>query len=266
VTERALLVVRLLRARWDYVPGLRTATGMIVASSSVRGEVRSRWVECRSCGGKGRMGQGRGERQCLSCFGHGRVQVDPMVDREKSKGAIERERVTGEAESVRLRRRWLNGQIRRLEIEALHRAGLVAADEREEWERLDAEMRRDGSFDELDRALLLLERVDAYSRAAVEVVYGYDSPLRLVGKDLQAAADRGVERVAGWMPDPIRVPERAEGSAVRGRWANASARSVRDREIWRLHEVDGLNREQIARRLGIDRSTVSRVLASKVAA
>jgi hypothetical protein len=154
-----------------------------------------------------------------------------------------------------------------LELAELHRAGKIDPSEREGWESAKLALYRSGSFRELDAALERLAVEWPYGRSAVEVVYGYDSPLREVGDRLQEAADQAVDQLAELMPRSIRVPDRAPaGVNGTGRWANEAARQARDREIWRLHTQDGLNREQISRRIGVDRSTVSRVLGAKAAA
>jgi hypothetical protein len=261
MNERELQVVELLRRRLDWVPGPRSWTGSVVAQGGSRGEQATEWFPCPRC-------SGNRPESCEMCKGAGRVKGDPYtVDAGKSAVAVGRERVTGEAESVRLRRDRDGRELRRLELAALHREGLVAPGEREAWELAKQALYRSGSFAELDKALARLERESAYDRAALEVVYGYDSPLRTVGSALQTRADAAVGMVAGWMPVVIRVPERVEPTCSgTGRWANGDAQRRRDREIWRLHTVDGLNREQIARRLGLDRSTVSRVLAPKTEA
>lgn len=195
------------------------------------------------------------------------MKGDPYTfGRAKSAVAVARERVTGEAESVLLRRRASDRELRRLELADKHRRGEIDRSEKEPWERAKEALERSGSFGALREALAGLRRSSEFDYAAVRVVYGGDAELREVGAALQARADAAVVWLAARMPARIEVPTQAVVAASgTGRWANPCAQRDRDREIWRLHTVEGLNREQIGRRLGVDRSTVSRVLAAKAA-
>ena len=280
---REQAVITLLRMRFDWIPGPRTWTGSLVARAAQRGEVRETWVECPRCGGRKRMGKDKGARLCDRCLGcprclgtnryrgqqceHepaqplGRIRVDPYTYGQKSKQALERERVTGESETAKLRRRRVDRELWRLELAEMHRQSSYSDSETEPWERAKAALYASGSFAELDRALLLLERRSPEERTVLEVVYGYDGPLRRIGKEHQEQADRAVVAVAALMPGRIRVPIREGTVAGTGRWANGHAQQKRNREIWRLYIQDGLNRAQIARKLGIARETVRDVLA-----
>ena len=244
--ERETRVVRLLTMRWDWV---QVPSSRWTASP---GEQRVCWFECPACAGE--------NPRCGRCGGAGRVLGDPYTFAAPSNQAIAYERATGLSEAAKLRRRRLDAEIRRLELAELHRRGLVAAGERLGWEQAKRVLYASGSFAELDTAVNTLP---VPLRATLEAVYGPDSHIRRIGPRIHERASYAVSRVAARMPDPIRVP----GEDAVSPYQHGS----RDREIMRLRFVDGLNRAQIARRLGVDRSTVSRVLgraswASSVAA
>jgi hypothetical protein len=264
VSEREQQVVELLRLRHEWVFDDERAPRSCLTDVFELGEKATEWFECPRCAGRKVMGKGRAERPCDRCNGEGRVLGDSRTfGASKSKQAVEYERATGVAETERLEQRRRYGELRRLEREALHREGLVDPAEQTALEWAKRDLWRRGSFAELEVALRVLGRRSAYDRAALEVVYGYDSPLRTVGPELQKRADLAVALVARLMPEEIEAPKARPVVNGTGRHANGWAQRERDREIWRLHTVDRLSREQIARRMGIDRSTVSRVLAPK---
>jgi hypothetical protein len=256
--EREEATKLLLRSRFDWVP-VPAAKYMQLAK---RGEAKETWEVCARCVGKKRIGSGKAVRECDRCEGAGRIKIDPYTHGEKSRQALEFERTTGVEESVALKRRRIASELRKLELADKHRKGEIDPREKEAWEAAKDSLYRTGSFRELDIALTVLHLESPYDRAALEVVYGYDSPLRTVGPDLQKRADAAVSDVARLMPDPILVPTESTKSTAKGsgRWANGAAQQKRDREILRLHFEDGLNVAQISRRLGMPRMTVSDVL------
>jgi hypothetical protein len=207
---------------------------------------------------------------CPVCGGKGVRVVDSYT------GAAVGDVETGPVQSEdfwrrRQRREDRDRAIERVELEELHRAGLVAPSERLGWERAKEVLWRQGSFAELEKALSALRRVSEYDWAAVNVVYGYDAPLRRVGPLLQERADAAVALLARLMPDPIRVPSVGELDVARralgnGRApAHARARSARDEEVRRL-KGQGLGQAAIGRKTGLSQSAVSRILSREEAA
>jgi hypothetical protein len=147
------------------------------------------------------------------------------------------------------RSRQVERELARLELAELHREGRVSPSEKEDWERAKAGLWRSGSFAELETALRVLGHRSRYDRAAVEVVYGFDSPLRQVGPALQQRADRGVAALARLMPATIRVP---------------AAELRRDDEI-RVLARRGMTQAKIAERFGLSQQAVSKILRREAA-
>jgi hypothetical protein len=230
--SRVEAVRLLLGSRDDWLPGLATSTGRVVQGSAVRGEVSSSRFVCGRCGGRCVEGRPRRPRPgllvwsvCSVCDGAGWVAGDAYTFGSVSSVAVARERVTGEAESLRLDRKRRDGELRRLERLAAARAGLVDPGEAEGWEVAKRRLWREGSYAELERALVALRAVDELDWLAVMAVFGPDAELRQVGAGVEARVERAVAWLAAAMPDRIRVPPHLEQLDQARRRALAYGRS-----------------------------------------
>jgi hypothetical protein len=270
---RSEMVRLLLASRDDWLPSVRTSTGQIVGGAASRGEVASASFSCPRCGGRCVEGRPRRLRAgvlawtvCSVCDGAGVVAGDAYTFGAPSSVAVVRERVTGESESVRLDRRRRDGELRRLERLAAAREGSIDPSEEWWWEGEKRRLWREGSYAELEAALVALRDFNELDWVAVMCVFGPDADVREIGGGVAARVERAVGWLADRMPDPIRLPahlvaldEKRRRSLAFGRTAaHGRARADRAGEIVRLRE-GGASWREIERATGLSERHARRV-------
>jgi DNA-binding CsgD family transcriptional regulator len=252
-SERTRRLKLLLASLDDWVPGPRSSRSLQAAPA---GEAPSRRIDCPRCRGSGEQHTRRGLAACPECEGTGRIVVDAYTARRVLNGnglplpaavrrALEAERADYDSKAARRRR--VDRVLAEIEREQLHRAGLVAADELEPWERAKRALHAQGDYAALERELATLRRRDQAAFVALWRTYGPERGWRVIGPRMQQRADAALRELERAMPDPIRVPE----SLLRAK--------TRDEEILRLTRLN-CSQEEIGRRLGCSAATVSRAL------
>lgn len=254
--DRVDRVYALSRTLLDYLPSPRTATGQIVASSSLPGPAPSTTVTCPRCQGRGRIGT----RPCdhPACR-HGALRVDAYT--------LQPVQTEPEQQPRAMTGREITAAIDRLDDT---RPGSLEAriDRRDQaW--------RQGSYRDLLCALRWLQR--AYPARSsgwwTFVICDPDGALPRSAR-LEAELDVTAGRVACRMPQPIMLPRWLEAEDVermRQRWLwrarghrAALERERRDCEIRELR-AQGVEVRELARTHGLSVGRVYAIVTDQVA-
>lgn len=281
---------QLLGSWYDWVPGPRTSTGLIVARGALPGEVASAERHCPVCGGDGRRRVRGIDQSCVRCGGGGAITVDAYTGRElaakadlslvasiEAELALEREDAapeTGTAGQARAARKaQQDATLLRLKERALDEGPgdvLTSA-----W---DARIRQyeAGDYAPLEALMALWRQRAKQGHDALLVVFVLESiepGLRKIGPRLRARAEVELHHFApslrAELGRPIRIPpwirareERERESLHRGRtYRHVQARRQRNGVIVAMAN-DGRSAEQIAERTGLSARRVRQVVAS----
>lgn len=278
IDERVAATYTLLRSLFDWAPGPRTATGSMVARSSLPGELPTLRIECPSCRGAGVRDTRTGREPCDRCR-NGRIVVDAYTGRERDApaGAVSRQEEFFRRLDVKRRR---DAEIDRMARAFAIREGRLPEEDGGPLEHaVEARDRQyaAGDYEALERALAALRhfRPLAYEALMRFVVYGEETK---VGPRLRERLDEVVAAVAACMPVEIRVPawlhdeataRAAKGSLQYGRRpSHEEARAHRNAEIVRMRTDPEapVPVDVVCRLFALSRSQVYAVVAAESSA
>lgn len=238
VDERITAVRILLPSLYDYLPQPVTSSGLI-ARSSKPGVAPGRRVPCDYCHRRGRILTRQGRRYCPVCDGDGwrtrRKGEDPWDEYTRA------EVKDVDAQNPHA----MDTGVLTITLDRLNRD---PSEDRYGWETSRLIHERKGSYDELRRALRLLEALWPSGAHQLRRRYFRGLSVALTASDL-VLCDCAEEWLAREMRGPVRVPP----------WLCESAANGRRKTVQELHQ-EGLRPGEIARRLGMPKLKVQRML------
>jgi len=239
--DRVNAVRLLLESLNDYLPDPPTSSG-IIARSSLPGPAPGRRVPCTYCRKTGYVRDRTRTRYCPVCLG--------TCWRTKERNDESWDEYTGERVADESEHKPEPMTLRQIEHE-LERITRTVTEERFGWERERRSYERQGSYQELRRALTRLEFAWTTGHLLIYRRYFRNVEVDLADSDavLLGAAE---EWVARDMRGAVRVPQ----------WMARNGHAAKRKGIAEL-AADGLTPGQIARRLRLPKAKVRRVLSEQ---
>jgi hypothetical protein len=243
--RRCRRVLLLLGSLNDVLPGPSTWTGTLVRRSAKAGPGPSHRLPCVPCEGRGRVRDRFGrESQCLTCNGHGVIDVDSYTSEQVSTSTV----LLTRSVTVRCDRCAGEGvwKFKRCELcDGSGRRSITPDNPNVLGQSANTSSSlnlwgRHGSYHELDEQLHQLAAIDVGAARQVRSAL-VDSQAEAPTDTVQLAA--AVTWIAYRMPDTIEVPPGVAAADKRarqhlltlnGKSVDPRARASRDREIRRL--------------------------------